>query len=292
MKKTTFIVALALAVALPALAAPARNNPNQNFSGTPVTIETLGSEVKLSITNVANRGLPDVTVWTNDVLVASYSEIAKGQTVTHVIDVNTNLVGTQSFDIVVWTRLGNKNFQDILFADTAVVDVKGYVGFYANGGVFSSGLDYSGWEAYGWNEEIVFPEEPTREGYTFVGWATQWSNELLLPGITYAELVGGNNTVTSESIWAQWEEEVTAKTPAEWVADFKAAINAALNGGPIQDIIVPHNGGTAIFLTVDGETYVFTSNGSVNSDKSLILEGGRYIINVRGNGTFDVLYGG
>ena len=291
MKKKTLAVALTLVLALPALATPEKDNPNQDFSGTPVTIETTDSEVKISITNVEDRGLPDVSIWANDVLVASYAEIGKGKTVTHVIDVDTSLVGAQTFDIVVWTRLGNANFQDILFADTAVVDVKGSVCFYANGGVFSSGSEYTDCDAYGWNEEIVFPEAPVREGYIFVGWATQGDNALLLPGITYAELVGGDNTVTSESIWAQWEEEVTTKTPEEWVADITTAINAAIGSGPIQNIVVPYNGGTAIILTIDGQEYVFTSNGSVNSDKSLVLDGGRYIINIRGNGTFAIIIG-
>ena len=287
MKKKTLTIALALAFAIPALAAPAKDNPNQDFTGTPVTVEKTDSEVKISITNVADRGLPDVSIWSNDVRVASYSEIGKGKTVTHVINVNTNLVGTQTFDIVVWTRLGNKNFQDILFADTVVVDVKGYVSFNANGGVFSSGAEYTAWEAYSWNEEIVFPEEPTREGYTFVGWTTQWNSNLLLPGITYADLVGGNNTMTSESIWAQWEENPVVP-PTDWIALIRAAINETLNGRPIQDIVVPYNGGTAIILTIDGVEYIFASNGAVNSTKSLVIEGVLYKIVPRGNGTFEV----
>jgi len=287
MKKKTLIIALALAVAVPALAAPAKHNPNQDFTGTPVTVETTASEVKITITNIADRGLPDVTIWSNGVRVASYSEIGKGKTVTHTIGVNTNLVGIQTFDIVVWTRKGNKNFEDILLEETAVVNVKGYVSFRANGGLFSSGLDYTGWEAYSWNEVIAFPEEPVRDGYIFVGWTTQWNDALLNPGITYEELVGGNNTMTSESIWAKWEP--IPPPPGPTVETIRAAINAALNGGPIQNIVVPYNGGTAIILTIDGEEYIFASNGAVNSDKSLVINGVRYTINVRGNGTFDVI---
>jgi len=286
MKKKTWMIALALAFSIPALASTAKDNPNQDFTGTPVTVETTDSEVKITIQNVADRGLPDVSIWSNGVRVASYAEIGKGKTVTHVINVNTNLVGIQTFDIVVWTRLGNKNFQDILFADTAVVEVKGYVSFRANGGVFSSGLDYTGWEAYSWDEEIVFPaNNPTRDGYVFVGWATQWSSDLLLPGITYADLVGGNNTMTSESIWAQWEP---VPPTTDWVAIITAAINEALDGRPIQSIVDTNNNGTSISLSIDGETYVFTSNGAVNSTKSLVIEGVLYKISPQGNGGFSV----
>ena len=56
-------------------------------------------------------------------MVKSYSEIAKGKTVEYTIGVDTTVAGTQTFDIVVWTRLGNKNFQDQLYVGTTTINV-------------------------------------------------------------------------------------------------------------------------------------------------------------------------
>ena len=124
------VLTMLFALAIPAMAAPAKDNANQDFTGTPVTVnapdEVLVNEdaqVIVTVTNVADRGLPDVTIWVNSVCVKSYSEIGKGKSVEIVIDVDTAEAGVQAFDVVVWTRLGNKNFQDKLYEGTTTIAV-------------------------------------------------------------------------------------------------------------------------------------------------------------------------
>ena len=123
-------MAIALAFSASALAAPAKDNPNQDFTGTPIAVAAPESvlvdgtaQVALNIKNIKDRGMPEVSIWVNDVKVQSYSEIGKGKTVEYVFDVDTAVVGTQTFDIVVWTRLGNKNFQDQLYVGTTTINV-------------------------------------------------------------------------------------------------------------------------------------------------------------------------
>jgi len=111
-------------------AAPAKDNKNQDFTGTPVDVVApeevlVGEEAKITIAveNIANRGMPQVGIWVNGVRVAYTDEIGKGKSFDYTIDVDTSTDGEQSFAIVVWTRLGNPNFQDILFDKTVVVTV-------------------------------------------------------------------------------------------------------------------------------------------------------------------------
>ena len=75
---------------------------------------------------------------------------------------------------------------------------------------------YMYWTAVKWNDIIPVPENPVKDGCVFEGWKTQSGVEVT-PGMTYAQLVNGNDTVTSESIWAQWHKHeyaavVTAPT--------------------------------------------------------------------------------
>ena len=127
------LIAGCFATIAPAVnAAPAKDNKNQDFTGTPVDVvvstdETIfvGDEVTITITveNIADRGLPQLSIWVNGEQVAFWNEVGKGKTAGYEIDVDTSKTGEQSFDIVVWTRLGNKNFQDILYSGTTEITV-------------------------------------------------------------------------------------------------------------------------------------------------------------------------
>ena len=127
---TLVAVTLVVAVAFPSFAAPAKDNANQDFTGTPVDVAAPASvmvgdaaSVTISIKNVADRGLPQVTIFVNGVQKASFDEIAKGATKSFTFNVDTAAAGAQSFEIVVWTRKGNKNFEDILYSETTTITV-------------------------------------------------------------------------------------------------------------------------------------------------------------------------
>ncbi|MCL2486167.1 MAG: hypothetical protein FWE86_01025 [Oscillospiraceae bacterium] len=126
------VLTLVFVMAVPAFAAPAKDNKNQDFTGTPVDVVVDASDpiyvddavqIVITVHNIADRGLPQLGIWVNGVRVAFFDEVGKGKCVSHVIDVDTSEAGPRSFDVVVWTRLGNKNFEDILYAGTTVVDV-------------------------------------------------------------------------------------------------------------------------------------------------------------------------
>jgi len=130
MMRTILTVAFVMAFAVSAFAAPAKDNANQDFTGTPVTVTAPESvlvgdaaSVTISIQNVADRGLPQVAFFVNGVQVAYFDEIAKGTSKSFTFDVNTAAAGAQSFEIVVWTRKGNKNFEDILYSETTTITV-------------------------------------------------------------------------------------------------------------------------------------------------------------------------
>ena len=63
---------------------------------------------------------------------------------------------------------------------------------------------YLWWTSVSWNEIIPYPPEPTKSGYIFAGWKTRQGIEVT-QGMTYAEIVGGDASVTLEYIQAQWE---------------------------------------------------------------------------------------
>jgi hypothetical protein len=212
-----FVLALVFgcfAAVAPAIAAPIKENLNQNFEGTPVDIYAVASETvfvndeaQIVITienNVLDRGLPQVSIWVNGERVAFYSDIAKGATVEYVVEVDTAVAGEQTFDIEVWTRKNNVNYADLLGEGTITIDV-------------------------------VQPEP-------------------------------------------------IGRTPAEWRDAITDVISQTLNGANIQTIVVQtSNGGTQIILEIDGEPHYFTSNGNTNSDKSCVIDGVTYTINIQGN---------
>ena len=84
------------------------------------------------------------------------------------------------------------------------------VSFRTEHGIFESNNDDNlGWQNIGWFREFVIPTEiPVREGYKFTGWLSE-ANVVPAEGMTYAQLVAGNNTMTSVSVWAQWAAVLT-----------------------------------------------------------------------------------
>ena len=90
----------------------------------------------------------------------------------------------------------------------ALYEPFGYmVTYFANGGSFAStGEETMSGSSY-WYNEILYPEDPVRDGYIFIGWFTQNDIEVAR-GTTYCELVDGDSDLLSESIWAKWEEIV------------------------------------------------------------------------------------
>ena len=132
-----FVTALAASLSITAFAAPVCENPNwtacqnNDFSDTLVEVTApveifVGDDagINVDVTNLADRGLPQVTIFVNGDVAAYYSQIGKGATQQYVIEVDTTEAGEQTFEIEVWTRLGNKNYEDLLYADTVTVDVQ------------------------------------------------------------------------------------------------------------------------------------------------------------------------
>jgi len=215
MKRKILAVLLCVTIGLiammaPTWAAPAKDNANQNFTGTPVVVDAPGSvlvgeaaQIVITVTDVAARGLPQVSIWVNGGQVAFWSEIKKGGVVQFIIDdIDTSAAGNIDFEIAVWTRLGNKNFEDALYCDITTI-------------------------------AVVAPE----------------------PEI---------------------------KTPAEWLEDFNAALQKALEDGTFE--VTYFNNKSYVTLTVDGENYVFEGNGnSDRSPKSLVMDGVKYEIHTSNN---------
>ena len=122
---------------LTSTAAPAKDNPNQDFTGTPVTVEAsaetvfVGESAFITITidrtnpkadGVTGKGaLPEVTIWVNGERVGKLGDIKEGVSVTFLYEVDTQIPGEKTFEIEVWTRIGNKNFQDDLYDGEAIV---------------------------------------------------------------------------------------------------------------------------------------------------------------------------
>ena len=289
------VAALILALTISAIAKPAKDNDNQDFSGTSVVVTAPESvlmeeeaQILINLDNLAkDRGLPQVSIWVNGSQVAYYAEVAKGATVAYVIDVNTAEAGLNDFVIEVWTRLGNKNFQDLLYGDTITVEViepDFYVAY------MDADTVYLGWTAVKWNDRIPVPADPVKEGYIFIGWKTQWSDELLeVDGLTYAQLVKGNRTMTSESIWAVWEE-LSDLLPKDYLKDIplEDILNAVVRQGNVLKLVFP-----------DGKEFILkTGVSNLNVDGEVDLGDGYWIVfNFKGNlnpnnSTFRVEYRG
>jgi hypothetical protein len=108
--------------AMPQTSTAAPGNGNQDFTGTPVSVAVTTSyalideeaQIVITVENMAERGLPDVSIWINNARVKLYSDIGKGKSIEFVFDVDTSKAGEFDFDIEVWTRKGNKNFEAIL----------------------------------------------------------------------------------------------------------------------------------------------------------------------------------
>jgi len=77
---------------------------------------------------------------------------------------------------------------------------------------------------------------------------------------------------------------VVVKTPAEWIAAIKAALDALVGNGNIVDYVVsiPVNA-TVISLTIDGDTFDFTGGNGTKSDKCCTIDGVKYTIKISGN---------
>ena len=124
------LAAMLVTVTMPAFA-DTEIDGNQDFTGTPVEATLIAPDVvyvdtevsiAIDITNIFDRGMPDVTIWVNGELVW-YQDIEKAVTANYTFAVDTSTAGEQVFDIEVWTRLGNKNFEQLLFADAITVTV-------------------------------------------------------------------------------------------------------------------------------------------------------------------------
>ena len=85
--------------------------------------------IEVTLHNISGRAIPDVTVWSNEVPVElgrdslgkpfySYS-LSDDETKTFRIAVDTSEAGTIEYAIDVWTRLGNKNWQDLFYGAEA-----------------------------------------------------------------------------------------------------------------------------------------------------------------------------
>ncbi|MDR3053053.1 MAG: hypothetical protein LBU48_04255 [Coriobacteriales bacterium] len=138
-KHTKLLLSLALtfvmvfAFAAPAMAAPNDNaNQNQDFSQSTVVRVAVPeapvyvgehAQITVWVENGADRGLPQASIYVNGQEYAYWDEIRKGDTAALAFAIDTTQAGTQSFTIEVWTRLGNTNFQQLLYSDTITVEV-------------------------------------------------------------------------------------------------------------------------------------------------------------------------
>jgi len=127
-------------LAIPVMAVPAKNNPNQDF-GEPNTKTTYDLPwgyydddfsiylengiipgfsipvgkliyIPISITNDTNRACPQLSIWINDELVAFWGSVGKGETVKYVIEVDTSEVCKYMYFVEIWTRKDNLNYKD------------------------------------------------------------------------------------------------------------------------------------------------------------------------------------
>ncbi|MCL2122267.1 MAG: hypothetical protein FWH28_08485 [Clostridiales bacterium] len=127
--KKIITIALVLVLTL-VFSAPVLANENQDFTGTPVTVSAPESvlvgesaQIVISVENIADRGLPQLSIWINGEEMAFYEEIHKAETIEFVWDIDTDATGEQTFAISVWTRIGNVNFAAELYAGTVTVNV-------------------------------------------------------------------------------------------------------------------------------------------------------------------------
>jgi hypothetical protein len=92
-----------------------------------VEINTENVVVTITVTNdnvEVDRGIPQVAIIVNNEQVAFYDNIGKGETQTTEIPVNTDISGPVSFDIAVWSRIGNSQFEQKLFSGKAEIIVE------------------------------------------------------------------------------------------------------------------------------------------------------------------------
>ena len=263
------ITAFVCAMTVFAFAAPAKDTSNQDFAGTLVDVSVSDdvyvddyAQIAISIENVADRGLPDVTIWINGNCERVYSEIGKGKTVEFIFDnICTDVAGDQFFDIVVWTRMGNKNFQDILYSGTATLNVMvrhvcnfvrteypptctedGYAINVCECGEVEEGYwEYLGAACHDYEVTVAYPTE-TEGGYT--------TNTCRICGYNY-------------------NYDFTAPLTTKTILD---KFNDAIQNGD-------YYGTGPIYLVVDGVAYEFISNsGNYNGNGTLFctIEGVEY----------------
>jgi hypothetical protein len=108
-----------------------KDNENQDFQDTSVSVNAplsvlVGNDAKIIITvdnDKRDRGLPQLSILVNDTRVAYYEEIAKGSSVEYVLIIDTSIPGKLEYNVEIWTRLGNKNYEDLLFSDTIEIEI-------------------------------------------------------------------------------------------------------------------------------------------------------------------------
>jgi len=132
--KKLFTIAFAVILMIAFAVTVSANPDNQIFTGTPVEVVApdeaviLGEEATITITvenpsDLFRRGIPQVEILVNGVPVAFVTELARGAFLEYVIEVDTTEVGVQEFTVEVWTRRGNKNWEEQLWNEKYTVEV-------------------------------------------------------------------------------------------------------------------------------------------------------------------------
>ena len=133
------VILMIFALAVPAMAVSVKYNENQDFTE-PVTVTTydlpwafiyaenpftpegipifavpVGQDIKIpiSFTNNADRACPQLSIWVNFEQSAYWGSVGKGETVEYILDIDTSEVGTYSYYVEIWTRMGNPNYEDL-----------------------------------------------------------------------------------------------------------------------------------------------------------------------------------
>jgi hypothetical protein len=122
----TLVITMLFALAISASAS------NQDFiSRSAVSIEGSATTVSagesayidITVANLADRGMPDVSIWINGSRFGRPVDIAKGGALVSQYAINTDTDGVLTFDVEVWTRINNKNFAQLLSSKTITIEV-------------------------------------------------------------------------------------------------------------------------------------------------------------------------
>lgn len=171
-------------------------------------------------------------------------------------DLSTSVgnVGNNKF-VLTYTPEDLNNYE-IVNVDGEIT-VKGIINLYNEGELFDS-------LCYGLNEDIVYPDSPTKIGYTFINWSTA-------DGIVYTKMPD-----TSIDLYSQYKANEDTKYIAEYYLEGFKDGEYSLNKSNILSGTTDTNADISIEeykgFTFDKECDSNVLSGNINGDGSLVLK--------------------